>query len=555
MAMSCFRAGLLIAVTSASCRSSTPNVPQVRFVNSPPVTLVNDRRNVPTRPEVTSNYLDYDYYTRAVRNPLEQGMALPTYGRAQGTNSIDEVPDSTWFTNRIGVRELSPEEIQRGPGVDDGPEAHKPWTIISTKGGATELGFIIRDARGVKYGLGFDAKEWPELQTGTGVVVNRLLYAAGYNVPDDRVAYVRPDELVLSRDAVIKDQNGKTTGPLFFKDLRKRLAEVYQTPDGRIRVLASRWIDGVALGGTPPSGLRAGDPNDRIRHQDRRDLRGQYPIFAWVDHVDLVRGNFLDTWITAATGKRYVMHYLLDFNKSLGVIGATLNYLRAGHEYLLEWKLIGSPLFTFGLAPRPWGHEWAPPFRGVSPTFLSSNFSPGGWKPVIQYAPFTAADRFDKFWGAKIVGRFTPEQIRAAVEAGQFTSKQAVDYLTKTLIERQRMTEEYWYGQVNPLDHFKANGGLCFEDLAITNQFIGAEKTRYELMSYDHSGHPLGDVFVNASQNGTTCTPVLKLAQAADGYTIVRVTTIRGAFSGTTYVHIAKDRGTGGLHVIGIWRI
>ena len=30
-------------------------------------------------------------------------------------NSLDEVPDSTWFTNRIGRRDMSMAEIVRGP--------------------------------------------------------------------------------------------------------------------------------------------------------------------------------------------------------------------------------------------------------------------------------------------------------------------------------------------------------------------------------------------------------------------------------------------------------
>ncbi|MGN6108815.1 MAG: hypothetical protein ACTHU0_27160 [Kofleriaceae bacterium] len=64
-----------------------------------------------------------------------------------------------------------------------------------------------------------------------------------------------------------------------------------------------------------------------------------------------------------------------------------------------------------------------------------------------------------------------------------------------------------------------------------------------------------GHIIVGAAPNGTTCTPVIKLAQSSDGYTIVRVTTIRGAYSGTTFVHVAKDKSTGGLHVIGVWRI
>jgi len=35
--------------------------------------------------------------------------------RAQNVNTIDEVPDSSWFTNRIGARPLSIEDAVRGP--------------------------------------------------------------------------------------------------------------------------------------------------------------------------------------------------------------------------------------------------------------------------------------------------------------------------------------------------------------------------------------------------------------------------------------------------------
>ena len=35
--------------------------------------------------------------------------------RAQNINTIDEVPDSSWFTNRILAHPLSPAEVARGP--------------------------------------------------------------------------------------------------------------------------------------------------------------------------------------------------------------------------------------------------------------------------------------------------------------------------------------------------------------------------------------------------------------------------------------------------------
>ena len=34
--------------------------------------------------------------------------------RAQNTNTLGEVPDSSWFTNRIGIRDMTPEELARG---------------------------------------------------------------------------------------------------------------------------------------------------------------------------------------------------------------------------------------------------------------------------------------------------------------------------------------------------------------------------------------------------------------------------------------------------------
>lgn len=42
----------------------------------------------------------------------------PSNSRALNVNTIDEVPDSSWFTNRIGRGAMSREEIVRGPDRD-----------------------------------------------------------------------------------------------------------------------------------------------------------------------------------------------------------------------------------------------------------------------------------------------------------------------------------------------------------------------------------------------------------------------------------------------------
>jgi len=555
MAMTSLRDVIVVAVTVTGCASTPAELPRVRFANAPPVMVVDDRRPVPKRPQVSRNLLDLDFVDRSVTGPIDRGLSLPLHRRARGVNALDDVPDSTWFTNRIGVRDMSPEEIASGPQEDEGPERHMPWTIRSTKSGGTEIGFIMTDARGVKYGLAFDLAESPEVETGSAAVVNRLLWAFGYNVPDDRVAYVRREELLLAPDAKVTNTQGGRLRRLERRELDEKLAKVWHTPDGRIRVLASRWLSGDSLGGSPPSGVRRGDPSDRIPHQDRRDLRGQYPLFAWVENVDLVQANFLDMWIASPQdpARRYVMHYMIDFGKGLGTIALTDRNIRAGKRYLFDW---GEPGWTLGISPRPWGHDWAPPLTGVSPTFLARGFDPGAWRPNLPYAPFDAADRFDMFWGTKKLARFTREQIRAAALAGRFSDPRTVEYLTDTLVARQRATEAYWYARVNPLDRFATgSAGLCFEDLAISAQLATTEQTHYVLASYDRDERPVGRITIDAAPGGTTCTSSVKLAVAGDGYTIVKVTTSRPAFAGSTVVHLARDPASGAWRVIGVLRI
>ncbi len=348
---------VLLCVAVTSCIGGEV-VPAVHFVNAPPVTLVDDRRDVAQLPHALVYYNHVDFYDRALVGPIVRALSLPTPSRALGVNALDEVPDSTWFTNRIGVRDLTPDEIRNGPiGGDDGPEAHKPWTIHSTKFGGVQAGYLITDARGTKYTIKYDDVALPELVTGTQVVVNRLVWACGYNVPEDAVAYVRRDELRLAPDARVKDLLGHNTEPLDDWKLDHDLASAWHAPDGRIRVMISRWLGGNSLGGHTSRGLRPDDPNDRIPHERRRDLRGQYPIFAWLDHVDLNTGNSLDMWVSDPLDPRrhYVQHYVVDFSKSLGAMTATDHYPQEGHAYSIDYTNIARSLFTLGIAPRPRG--------------------------------------------------------------------------------------------------------------------------------------------------------------------------------------------------------
>jgi hypothetical protein len=527
--------------------------PTARFANVPPVTVVDDRRDVPRPPAVRLSLLDsysYDvYYERQVTRALE----VPRHQRARGVNSADEVPDSTWFTNRSS---LSPEQVRTGPLTLDNPELHTPWTIHSTSYGGSSLAFIVRDARGVKYLVKFDEKELPEMESGIDVVVDRLLWATGFNVPEDQVVYVRPQDLAVAPDARIIDKLDDDRGRLDHAEVERRLAQVAHERDGRIRGSASRWLDGKALGGSPAEGVRADDPNDRIAHELRRDLRGMSVVYAWLDMVDVWQGNFLDMWQAdpSEPNRHYVKHYMLDFGLSMGGMGSKKHDLRRGYVYQVDYGSIFGSLFTAGLVQQDFETRPHVQVPGVAALFTATNFDPGSWHADYPYLPFQEMDRFDAYWGAKLVAQLTREQIHAAVEAGRFSDPRAVEYLTDTLVARQRKTAAYWYARVNPLDHFSAGYELCFDDLAVAQRYVPwGVRTIYSITARDQSGRAIAaPVWRSPERDGHVCTGFAQIGGPRRGYTIFEVTTMRSGFRGTTYVHVVRDAG---VRVIGIWRV
>ncbi len=543
-------------VALVACGASH-QLPAVRYTNAPAVTAVDDRRDVPEEPAVRVSYEHLYHYDGTIHRRLVRAMELPPPQRALGVNALDEVPDSTWFTNRIGVRDLSLDELRAGPARIDSPELYKPWTIKSTKIGGTEIGFIIKDTRGIKFLLKFDPAGFPEQETATHVIVGKLLWACGYNTTEDFVVTLRRDDLVIAPDAVVKDDRGNER-KLDRSELDARFARIDIDGDGEIRGMASRWLAGKPIGGFPSEGVRDDDVNDRIPHELRRDLRGAYPIFAWLDHVDIQESNFLDMWTTDPRDpqRHYVLHYLIDFGKSLGVMDTTGRNPRHGYDYVIDFVEMTRSLITAGTLPRAWEGREQPPLRGVG-LYTADGFDPGRWKPDFpSYVPLLVADRVDKLWGTKILMRFTREQLRAIVETGRLSDPRSVDYLVDTLVARQRVTGAYWFSRTNPLDRFVVrDGGLCFDDLMLAYE-LGPRPadTRYAITTFDASDRELASLEARPDDRGHACTASLPLAPGGDGYTIVRVATTRPGFTGETFVHVARDGATGTSRVIGIWR-
>ena len=120
------------------------------------------------------------------------GRRQPSNTRARNVNTIDEVPDSSWFTNRVGARAITADVIARGPALGT-PPAPERWVIIREKTAGVNPGFTARDANGETWFLSFDAPESPDGSTAEVVVASKLFWSLGYNQVEMFLTTLDPD--------------------------------------------------------------------------------------------------------------------------------------------------------------------------------------------------------------------------------------------------------------------------------------------------------------------------------------------------------------------------
>src|SRR5215203_324631 len=118
--------------------------------------------------------------------------------RAKDVNTIDEVPDSSWFTNRIYARPFSVADLERGANTIAGP-AVGPWTVIRPKTAGVAPGFTITDANDEVWFLTFDPRDAPRAATGAIAVAMRLFWALGYHQVESYLAVLHPDTLTIAQ--------------------------------------------------------------------------------------------------------------------------------------------------------------------------------------------------------------------------------------------------------------------------------------------------------------------------------------------------------------------
>ena len=167
--------------------------------------------------------------------------------RALNVNTVDEVPDSNWFTNRIGHGTVTVEEVVRGPDRLD-RSSEDGWVVSGGKSSGLQPGFRMTDPSGQLYQIEVDPPSNPELASAAEIIGTAFYHAIGYHTVEVYLAEIDRASLVIAPSATIRDPlNGKRRA-MRKSDLDSVFERAARKPNGRYRVLASRFAPGRPLG-------------------------------------------------------------------------------------------------------------------------------------------------------------------------------------------------------------------------------------------------------------------------------------------------------------------
>jgi hypothetical protein len=475
-------------------------------------------------------------------------------------SSLGEVPDSSWFTNRIGVRDISLAEIVRGPG--SGGPAPGQWLVTGRPDAGITPKFTIRDARGDTYMIKLDPARFPELPSSVEVISTKIFHAIGYWVPEDTIVHFTPSNLTVAPGAMHRIASGDKR-PIEQSEIERWLRDQPRAADGTIRALASRFVPGKVVGQFRFTGTRSDDPNDIFPHERRRELRGLRVFAAWLNHDDARSINSLDTYVEDE-GRRYVRHYLQDFGSNLGSGSTSAQQPRGGNEYLIEAHRIGKGLAGLGFYKRDWTgvkYPESPSLGNIEAGF----FDPAKWKTEYPNPAFVRMDAADAFWAASVVSRFTDEMIRAIVATGELSSADDARLLGDIIIRRRDKVVAYWLTRTNPLDRFRVSAAVDGPRLDFDNAAIRLRLTP-EPATYDVAWSSLDNVTGSThdiASHRALAWPSLMIPTGALGpkdpsgsrYAVATIRTHHAAFpewQTPMVVTVRERRGT--IDVVGIER-
>jgi hypothetical protein len=519
----------------------------VRFYADDPLTVepeTQDASRVQNR--------EIDLVTDLLLNTFTRPGDPTPDARARDVNTIDEIPDSNWFTNRIYTHPMSLAELTRGPNTSDGPAAG-PWTVIHPKTSGFAPGFTVRDSKGEVWFLTLDAAGAPRAATGAIAVATRLFWVLGYYQVEGYLSVLHPDTLSVA-EGVMYSPRPNHTRPFTMDDVRAVLRRAERNPDGSYRVLAAREVPGRVVGGFRYHGTRPDDPNDIVPHEHRRSLRALKVFGAWTNLVDMKAGNTLDSVITEERGSR-VRHYLQDVGSTFGTGAAGPHDWGEGWEYLYEGELAWKRFYTLGFYLQPWQTASYVELPEVG-RFEGDAFDPERWRSRVPTAAVLRARDDDMFWAALRVMAFSDDMIRAAVKTAEFSDPAAEQLLADVLIKRRDKIGRTYLPKVNPVIRpVLAQGTLTFVNAAADAK-VAPPPTQYHArwFTFDNATGETSPIGETASPTPRVVAPG-SLPTAVGSFVQVDISAEGGPAAWQQPVHAWFKRTDDGWKSVGLTRI
>ena len=445
--------------------------------------------------------------------------------RAQDINTIDEVPDSDWFTNRILTQPLTIDEVAKGPLIS-GPPDTTSWTVTRPKKEGDAPGFTARDGHGDLWFISFDAKGYPEAATGAILVANKIFWALGYWQVENYLVTIRPEKITIADDSKVTPKSGKQR-PMRKSDLDRVWKRAHRSDDGSYRAIAGKAVPGKVLGGFKYYETRPDDPNDVIPHEHRRSLRGLQVFGAWANLTDMKTGNTLDA-LQDQGGKKVVRHYLQDVGSTFGTGANGPHEWDEGWEHLYEGDKLVKRLVTLGIYTQPWETVDYEDNEAIG-RFEGKEFDPTTWKPRARNPAIVRACPDDTFWAARRVMAFTDDMIRAMVGTGAYSNPGDAKLLADVLIQRRDKIGRAYLVSINPLVDFTLeNGMLSFENAAVAAHVAEAPKGGYTAtwFSFDNATGATSPIGTPLTGVGTGVSAPADLERLAGEFVKVQVAAI-----------------------------
>ncbi len=472
--------------------------------------------------------------------------------RARDVNTIDEVPDSSWFTNRIYAQPFSVADLERGANTIGGP-AVGPWTVIRPKTEGFAPGFTVTDANDEVWFLTLDPRDEPRAATGAIAVAMRLFWALGYHQVESYLAVLHPDTLTIAQGLKYEVRPNHVR-PFTMADVRAVLRRAAPNADGTYRVLAARKLPGRIVGGFRYHGTRPDDPNDIVPHEHRRSLRALKVFGAWTNLVDMKAGNTLDS-VIAEGGRTRVRHYLQDVGSTFGTGAEGPHEFHEGWEYLYEGELAWKRFISLGFYLQPWQTASFDERPEVG-RFEGDAFDPEQWRSRVPTAAVLRARDDDTFWAALRVMAFSDEMIRAAVKTADFSDPASERLLGDVLIKRRNTIGRVYLSKINPVVRpaLDAEGRLTFANAAV-DAGVAAAPPQYRAtwFSFDNATGETASIGETTSSAPSLTAPA-GLPRSPGTFVQVDITADGGPTAWQRPVHVWFKKTGGGWRWVGLTR-